>query len=234
MKHTILRALCLLCALLLVGSLALTGCGEAEEPKKEDTQETPAEDKAPAAHNHDHNHEKAVALNTAYEKAADGTLTLNVKDCEGNLLFAKTGLKQRVISENVNENVVQLSWVLNANPGGYECVYLNRLTCQVSDVIAGEQATDGTRIVLSQVKDGKLQVIARDLFDKNGYSATTLVEDAYTGGAYTVLGMKLNPNGQVRVTYLANEKGEDKAVMVNMYEDKAAEPTKKTEKTEKK
>lgn len=237
MKSTFLRVLCLLCALLLMGTVALTGCGE----------ETPAAESDPhAGHNHgtespqstapatkQHNHKEPALMHVAYESDENNTYALIIKDCEGNLLLEKKGLAKKAISQQINDYVVCLSWVLNSNPGGYESLYIDRKTCRVSDVIAGEQATDGTRIVFTEIKNGVLNVTVRDLFDQNGYSKTTEVKEAYTKGDYTVLGTVMMEHDQVNVSYLTDKDGGHRFSSFNLYEKGEKDSAKTTEKTAK-
>lgn len=234
MKHTILRMLCLVCTLLLLGALCLTGCSS----------ETPAtEGDTHAGHDHGtestqgtnapvvpkHNHEEAAAMRLIYEEEEGGTLTLIVKDCQGQEVFKKTGLTKKSNANDVTPYVVELYWVNNSNPGGYECLYINRQTCQVSDIIVGEQITDGNRIVYTEVKNGKLNVIVRDLFDKNGYNKVSEIEGAYTGGAYTVL-RAVRVKDQVNVSYLTDKDGAHRIAAFDLYEkgEQKPEATQKT------
>lgn len=232
MKHTILRALCLLCALLMLGTFALTGCGS----------ETATETDPHAGHDHGtegttapstdaHDHKTTAAMGIAYETAADGTLTLTIKDCEGKLLCEQKGLAKKASTNQLGNGVVELFWVLNKNPGGYQCLYINSLTCQVSEMIAGEQVTDGNRIVYTEIKDGKLNVIVSDLFNKGGYYKVTELPEAYTAGAYTVLGA-VKVKEQVNVSYLTDKDGAHLIKAFDLYEKGEEAPT--TKKTESK
>ena len=248
MKYPFLRALCLLCAVVLLSTFALTGCGN----------ETPAAETDPhaghnhatetdphAGHNHGtnatdapigdkHEHKEPAAMRMAYEEEKGGTFTLIIKDCQGNQIYKKTGLAKKAASRQVTAEVAELYWVTSSNPGGYECLYINRLTCQVSDTIVGEQVTDGNRIVYTEIKDGVLNVTVRDLFDKNGYSKTTEIKEAYTKGDYTVLGAVMMKNGQVNVSYLTDKDGAHRIKAFDLYEKGEEKPTtaKATEKTE--
>lgn len=250
MKHVFLRALCLLCAVVLLSTFALTGCGS-EEPAGE---QSATGDDAHAGHNHGdetpstaptnqnqeqnsnqkHDHEEPSNMRLAYEEEKGGTFALVIKDCKGNLVLEKKGLAKKALSRQINDYVVCLSWVLNSNPGGYESLYIDRKTCRVSDTIVGEQATDGNRIVCTEIKDGVLNVTVRDLFDKNGYSKTTEVKEAYTKGDYTVLGAVMMKNDQVNISYLTDKDGAHRIKAFDLYEKGEEKPTaaKTTEKTE--
>lgn len=225
MKRTFLRVLCLLCAILLMGALGSCGNEEPEEPEK------PAVGgDTPTAETHDHSEPAAMRL--SYEDEEGGTFTLIIKDCQGDVVYKEAGLAKKALSTQVTTGVVELAWVTANQPGGYECLYINRLTCQVSDKIIGEQATDGNRIVCSEIKDGKLYVTVRDLFDKNGYTKTTEIAEAYTGGEYTVLGTVKYGKDQVNVSYLTDKDGTHRIKAFDLYENGEERPTSATQPTQ--
>ena len=220
-RHIWHKGLALLCAVLTVTATLLTGCGGKEEKQW-------------------HDHDTVAVMDIAYTNEAEGTLALTVKDCQGNLLYTKTGLTKKGLVHNVTDTVVSLSWVTSNNPGGYETVYIDRLHCRVSELIAGEQATDGTRLVHTTVKKDKLTVIVQDLFDKDAFCQETVLEEAYLGGEYTVLGARLVMEDQVNVSYLTDAEGMHRITAFPLYPDgkptteaKEPEATKETEKAAK-
>lgn len=234
MRH-IFRAVAVILAVALL--VLAVGCNAPADKTPEDPH---------AGHNHDteatdtnatdanvHNHEEPAIMRLNYEDEAGGTFALVIKDCKGEVILNKKGLTKKAISNQVTNGIVELTWVTSNNPGGYESLYINRLTCQVSDVIVGEQTTDGNRIVYSEIKDGKLNVIVRDLFNKGGYNKVTVIEDAYTKGEYTVLGT-VKVKEQVNVSYLTDKDGGHRIMAFDLYEKGEKKPTEATKKTEKK
>lgn len=191
-------------------------------------------------HNHDadtsvtesnaHNHDQPANMRLTMDEAEDGTFTLVIKDCEGTVLLNKTGLAKQPISQQVTDSVIELSWVTSNLPGGFESLYINRLTCQVSDVIVGEQGTDGNRIVYAEVTDGVLKVTVRDLFNKDGYNKVTEITDAYTDGEYTVIAARKYGDYQVNVSYLTDKDGGHLIKCFNLYEADERKPTATTAK----
>jgi len=240
LKRTFLRAMCLLCAVLLLGTVALTGCGGEKPAAGTDDHAghnhgTEAQDHTDHDHaGHNHEHKESAAMSLAYEEEKGGTFTLIVKDCDGNEVCKKTGLAKKAASTQVTPDVVELYWVTSTLPGGYESLYIDIKGCRVSDLIVGEQATDGNRIVYTEIKDGKLSVIVRDLFDKDGYNKVTEIKDAYTGGEYTVIGAIKYGENQVNVSYLTDKDGGHRIQAFDLYEKGEEKPTSTTEKTDKK
>ncbi|MBE6807553.1 MAG: hypothetical protein E7527_06095 [Ruminococcaceae bacterium] len=232
MKRTLLRVLSLLCVLLLMGATVLTGCG-GEAPAAETdphadhnhSADAPEPTDTPAAEAHDHKGPAAMRLN--YETAQDGTLTLIIKDCKGNVVGKETGLKSKALSTQITDSVSELYWVTDKNDNnGYKSLYINRLTCQVTEMIHGAQASDGNRIVYSEVKDGKLMVTVRDLFNKNGYVKVTEIKEAYTAGGNPVQGTVLidKSKGQVNVSYLTDKDGGRMVKVFSLYESNEENP----------
>lgn len=216
MKNKFLRALCLLCALLLAGAVALTGCGKEEAADNSHVEEQ---------HDHGHNHETAETLDVSYTLEKDNTFTLTIKDHDGTVLLTKTGLKQKALAEQVSDTVFSLGWATGTGANDYEMVYCSRMTCQVSEVFVSPFACDGVRVVLPQGnnKDG-YSVLIRDVFDSKGYSKTYPLTDAYTKGDQAVVfGGKLVGNGQATVSYLVGPNREHRIVQFDLYEDKTAE-----------
>ena len=231
MRH-IFRAVAVILAVALL--VLAVGCNAPADKAPEDPH---------AGHNHDteatietaaHNHEAPAAMHLTYEKEEDGTMALVIKDCEDKIVLTKKGLTKQAIASEIANGIVELAWVTSDKPGGYECLYINRLTCQVSDVIAGEQDTDGARIAYTEIKDGKLNVIVRDLFNKNGYNKVTVVDDAYTAGEYTVISARKHGAKQVNISYLTDKDGGHRIMSFDLYEKGEKVPTETTKKTEKK
>ena len=236
-RHFLRKGLALLCGILLIATTLLSGC--ASEPAEEGhNHETPAATTGTSQAPTDpaekgHNHKKPTAVNIEYAATGD-KYTLTIKDCKDNTLFTKEGLTQKGLSETISDSVFSISWVLNNNPGGYETIYIDRLNCRVSDVISGEQATDGTRLLYAVEKDGAVTAVVCDLFDKDGFRQETPLSDAYTKGDYVVLGARLVKDHNATVTYLTDAEGGRRSVVCDLYPDgKPTEETKKTEKTEK-
>lgn len=231
MKHQPFhKLLALLCGVLLIGATLLTGCAANPEENHEGHDHT-----APTTEQSDtkdeHNHKDPVAIGLTYEQDGE-TFTLVIKDCKGNVVYTKKGLeKKATLSQPVNDGVTCLSWVGGHNPGDFTCLYIDRLHCRVSDMIAGEQATDGTRILCTEKTDGKLNVVIRDLYDQNGFRQTHVLNDAYLEGEYTVLNAQMVGKDKGRLSYLVNGEGAHRIMEYSLYPD--AETTKATEKTEK-
>ena len=233
-RQNVYKMMSLLLAMVLVATALLTGCNSKTEDPADHNHNASVEQNhdASAEQNPDapvgHKHEKPVSLAVSHTKESDGTFTCTVTDCKGEVLFAKKGLSTKCISEAISDSVFSLSWLVNNNPGGYESVYFDRLNCFVSEVFAGEQATDGTRLIYTETKDKQVSVIIRDLFDKNGFRESGVLKDAYVDGDYTVLGAQVTANKTGKISYLVDDKGGHCLVEYNLYPD--ARPTKKTEK----
>ncbi len=223
-RHNVYKTLSLMLVPVLVATALLTSCKSKNEE--------------PAGHNHT----VAVGLAVSYKDESDGTLTCTVADCQGKVLFTKKGLTTKCATEAVSNSVFSLSWLVNNNPGGYESVYFDRLNCLVSEVYAGEQASDGTRLIYTETKDGKVNVMIRDLFNTDGFCEAYALEDAYTGGDYTVLGAQVTDNKSGKISYLVDGEGAHRLIEYNLYPDAKTtfrtkstktEEAKKTEKAEK-
>ena len=220
----------------LIFSLLLTGC--ASEPAEEGhNHETAPTTGVTESTEKKHDHKTPIAVGVKYTEVGD-KYTLTIKDCEGNVLFTKENMEQKGLAETISDSVFSISWILNSNPGGYETIYIDRLHCCVSDVIAGEQATDGTRLLYAEEKDGALVAIICDLFDKEGFHQEATLADAYMKGDYVVLGSRLVEDDKASIAYLVDGDGLHNNITYELYPDgkptKKTETTKKTEKTESK
>lgn len=243
MKPIFLRALCLLCAVMLLGTLALTGCGsEAQQPATETdphaghnhgdgtTADTDTHDTADT-----HDHDAPSNMSISYKDNDDSSVSIVIKDCKGNELFSEKVLNKTPLCEYPAEGVICLSWVTDeGSPEGYECLYVDRLTCRVSGIIKGVQAHDNRRIVYTEIADGKLNILVRDLFDRAGYSRVIQVADAYLDGAFVVKGVYQMDEDTYRVNYNTNNEGAWQGAVVDLYEKDEQKPatdaTKTTEK----
>ena len=211
MKRTFLRMLSLVCTLLLVSVLALTGCGE---------------DAASGDDHAGHNHDQAVSLKYQATTGSDGTYGFVVQDHDGTELYSRTGLKYPPLKEGASDTVFSVSWATGTGPNDYVSVYFDRVHCRVSDLITAPVASDGTRVVYPVSKDGGCYVVVQDLFGDEKYTKEHHLTDAYTGGTYTVMGGKLVDGTRASVSYLVSENGEHRIVEFDLYED-SAETTKK-------
>lgn len=225
--HPVFRGMAMIAALTLL--VTAVGCSTPAD-------QTPADDHGTTAatdeHGHDHGSHGGVSM--AYTQEADGTYTLMVTDGDGHVLHTQPGLAGTAVSTQITDTVVELSWVINNHPGGYQCLYVDREGGRVSDMIVGEQATDGNRIVCCEVKDGKLNVTVRDLFDAEGYSKVTVIDDAYTAGEYTVLGAVKYTKDQVNVSYLTDKNGGHRITTFSLYEQGEERPADTDENTDEK
>lgn len=165
-----------------------------------------------------HDHQSPTAMDVTYTTESGGKFTLIIKDCQGKWLLERKGLTKKASSQQIAPGIMELTWVKSNDPGDYERLYVNHRTCQVSDVIAGSQATDGNRIVYAEILNGKLNVIVRDLFNSNGYAKVTVINEAYTKGKFTVKNITKRGKDQAIVSFLIDQKGAHRARIFSLYE----------------
>ncbi|MBR0447752.1 MAG: hypothetical protein IIX28_04740 [Clostridia bacterium] len=222
-------------AVAIIASVALlalaVGCNTPAHQTPADSHEDHNHDTdTPVTESNVHNHDELANMHISYVEETDETFALVIKDCEGTVLLNKTGLTKQPISQQVTDSVIELTWVTSNLPGGFESLYINRKTCQVSDTIVGEQCTDGNRIVYTEVKDGVLRVTVRDLFNKNGYNKITEIPDAYTDGEYTVIAARKRGDYHVNVSYLTDKDGGHLIKLFSLYEADEEKPATTTAK----
>lgn len=155
-------------------------------------------------------------------KNDDGTYSFVLRDQKGHELFRKSGLDRAPLTERISDQVYSVGWPTGAGPNDYQQVYYHLQTGQVSQVFDSPLASDGVRVIVPRALKKSYAVIVQDLFDAKVYSKTYPLPGAYTGGDYTVVGGKLDPETKkVRVTYLVSEKAERTAAFIPLYpEDK--------------
>lgn len=186
-------AVCALCAGIL---LALAGCDHA--PKPPETTAATEAGTSPAA--------QILASADLYTVTynSDHTISCEILDRGGNLLFSKEDTRREPKIKEITPDILEVTVQAGTGLSTNWAVYCDVESSRVSEVFHYVLLAQGEYVLYADYKNGEHSVTVQNMFDKAAYCQTYPLADC-SPAVDLVTGAKPGSEGTAIVTYLTGE-----------------------------